>query len=196
MKKLILLLLILILPCLCFAGHLDKIKAVIAKKNSTVSAGGVETIGVETPGASSAVLSAGFLIISGLDVAAHSGVFQTISMYFSCNSYTTDIKLGIYAGATYSTATLVGYVEWLDPGVLSAGWQTIDVSAQNWTATAGTSYWLGFVANGTSFTYYYDDGADGSSYYKSQVYDDTWVNPYDTATTSTKLRSIKATIAY
>lgn len=194
MKRLILCLLFLTFLALeCFAG--SPIQGVVARRR--VASGGTETIGVETPGASSDAAGASALYVSSLDTAVHTGIFQTISLYFSCSSSTTDIKFGLYKGATASTAVLVGSLEWSDPGVLSAGWHTLDVSAQNWVAEAGQSYWIGFVVSAASYiTYYYDESSSGSGYYKTAAYLDPWPNPYGTSTTSTKLRSMKATIAY
>ena len=191
--KLSILLLILLFPAFAFAG--GGATAMMMGASGAV-ASGTETIGVETPGGTALATSAGYLILSAFFTAAHSGTFQTISMYFACSSASQDLKLGLYDGATASTAALVGYLEYANPGVVAAGWHDLDVSGQGWSAVAGHSYWIGYNTNDTAINYYYDESGANSGYALLQTYTNAWPDPYGAGSGGTKLRSLKATIAY
>jgi hypothetical protein len=159
------------------------------------ASGGTETIGYETVGSSSGNPSTGLIYISALDTPVNSGIFGVINIYISCSSATADLEVGIYAGTTPATAVPVGYKTFTDIGTLSGGWHSFSVLDQSWSATVGTSYWLGYCTNaGTSLTIWYDSANSGDTNYKSKTFGNAWPDPLGEVTALSTLRSMYATI--
>jgi hypothetical protein len=164
---------------------------------------GTETVGTTTEGATPATMTQNANGITLSFTPVHSGTLTTISMYSFNTSTTVDIKWGLFeyvSGTDPDDATLVGTpTEFLNPNTWDGGagvpiWKDFTVS---YAVVAGHTYHIGWVpSEGSVITYYYDEPGGTQGYTRTNSYGAAWVTPYGVNTTSTRSRSIKATITY
>jgi hypothetical protein len=195
MKKLTIAILILLLASPCLAEE----PITLARMSTAIVGGGTsivacnDSLGHDTQEAST--LGTGDFPITALDVAACTGKAKLVKVYSSCAS-SINVKVGLYKGATYSTATLVGMKAFTGVGTWSAEWHDFDVSDQNWDITSGDSYWIAFQVSAAFMTFYEKAEAGGSYYYTAAVHPfaNAWPDPFGAATVYNYLFSIYVTV--
>ena len=166
LKKLILPILILIiflLPSLCFSGALEMDEAVIARKN----AGGVnyEWLGqLSVAGADTTTAQFGFNRASASFTPSHIGTISKIAIYSSNTQAAQDVEIVLYTdNGSHTPNTKVGteYIEGT-MGTWSLGWKEFTV---DWAVTV-QKYWIAVSWADTdagTVEYYIAATGDGNS---------------------------------
>jgi hypothetical protein len=167
MKKTISILILLILiPTLCFAGSLqEKQKAVIAKKNVPVG-GGTENIGNESVGASQGGVNSSYIYCGKVaETPTHNGSVDSVTISFAKVSSNGEVHIALYTHNSGSDVpeNLVansgsGAIAITNASPLTD--YTHTYTGTKPTVSSGTQYWICFQrAAANEVTFGYDDGA-------------------------------------
>lgn len=174
MKKCIsiLVLLLLLFPCLCFAGNLSKIKAVIAAKNTVAGCNeSIDFIGSNSEGSTAAQHAAASVQSLNLWEPSCSGKLKTAYLkHYTTNNQSAKIVIYLDDGDNVpdSGDTLI---EASYPVTSSTTeWISVALAGTNTVSTAN-KYWVGFITGGgvlAGWNRYYSDGL--SNYYQITDY--------------------------
>jgi hypothetical protein len=160
MKKTIsLLILLLLIPMLCFAGTLqEKQKAVIAKKNVPVG-GGTETIGNESVGATGGSINSAYIYCGKVtETPAHNGSVNSITVSLNKASSDGEVHIALY---THNSGSDIpeNLVANSGSGAIAITSATLADYTHTYTGTkptvsSGSQYWICFqsaAANEVNF---------------------------------------------
>jgi archaellin len=174
MKKTISILILLILiPTLCFAGSLqEKQRQVIAKKN--VVAGGSETIGQESQMGSTGYYAAGYMYCYKLEeTPGHNGSVDSITTTLNASGGSSGIRLSIYTHDVSNNipATVLANSGSSEITVTSSSLTdvTFTYTGTKPAVTSGTQYWACVSNSGSTNNaqYTYADTGSTRIVYKS-----------------------------
>lgn len=86
---------------------------------------------------------------------APAGATQVTHILWYCDNATeeSDFQVGLYSHDAANDVPLTRlYVDTVNAKGTTAGWKSVDVSAANWTITAGTVYWIAVQLDDTATT--------------------------------------------
>ncbi len=96
---------------------------------------------------------------------APAGATQITDVLWYCDndSNEADFEVGLYSHDAVNDVPLTRlYVDTVNAKGTTAGWKSVDVSAANWTITAGTIYWIAVQLDDTATTTNGNRGAGAS----------------------------------
>jgi hypothetical protein len=181
MKKTIVLILLLI-PMICFAGALqEKQRSVIAKKN--VAAGAqTEEWGYTSNAATSFAGQESVLTCIGPFTATHTGSIKKFHLYSSNTDGNADFTVGVYTNSSDAPGSLVGSAtEFTNVGTWSLGWK--EFSPTTVSVTGSSSYFICFTQNAiAALTYYYNGDLTGTHWVSKGefTYGTSWPSSFGT----------------
>jgi hypothetical protein len=166
MKKTIVLILLL-MPMLCFAGALqEKQKAVIAKKNVATSANG--WFGYTTVGTGFTVDNAYIQYIAkAAPTCTGTATVTKIAPYSVNSGDTTACKVTLYTDSSGPSSRVAAETEFTSLSSWTAGYH--EFTPVSYSVTCGSTYWIAIQCN-SNFDLYYTSGDDNSHCYESHTY--------------------------
>jgi hypothetical protein len=141
-----------------------------------VAAGGNETIGYTTQGATADAWGANYINCVGPATTSHAGTVSKITLYSSSEA-NINLKVGLYSGSGGAPATKVGTETTITgTGTWSLGWHDFTVS---YSVNNATEYWQCYCASDSGITAYYTDPGSGTHYYNmANTYANAWPSTF------------------